>query len=134
MNSQNADSAGPFGDTAYSAPPAAGFGVVETWIERTVVVAASGDLDLATVHELADAIQAAARKEPTALIVDLSQLDFLASAGMSLLIATHRDMGPNARFGVVADGPCTSRPLKLIGLDAIFDLYPTLDEALAACQ
>ncbi|MGO4445938.1 STAS domain-containing protein [Mycobacterium sp. 2YAF39] len=124
----------PLGDAAYSAPPAAGFSVVEKWVERTVVVAAAGDLDLATVPELADAIQAAARKEPTALIVDLSRLDFLASAGMSLLIEAHRDIEPKARFGVVADGPCTSRPLKMIGLDSIFDLYSTLDEALAEFQ
>jgi anti-sigma B factor antagonist len=134
MNSQNADSAMPLGDTTYSTSPAGGFGVVEKWVERTVVVAATGDLDLTTAPELADAISAAARKEPKALIVDLSQLTFLASAGMSLLIEAHRDMEPKARFGVVADGPCTSRPLKLIGLDSIFDLYPTLDEALAECQ
>jgi anti-sigma B factor antagonist len=134
MNSQNADSAMSLGDTAYSAPPTAGFGVVEKWVGRTVVVAASGDLDLMTAPELADAIQAAARKEPKALIVDLSQLDFLASAGMSLLIEAHRDIGPKARFGVVADGPCTSRPLKMIGLDSIFDLYPTLEDALAECE
>jgi anti-sigma B factor antagonist len=134
MNSQNADSAMSLGDTSSSAPSTAGFGVVEKWVERTVVVAASGDLDLMTAPELADAIQAAIRKKPAALIVDLSQLDFLASAGMSLLIEAHRDMAPKARFGVVADGPCTSRPLKMIGLDSIFDLYPTLDEALAECR
>ena len=47
------------------------------------MVAAWGDLDVATAPELADAIQAAARKEPAALIVDLSRVDFLASAGMT---------------------------------------------------
>jgi len=33
---------------------------------------------------------------------------------------------------VVADGPATSRPLRLVGIADIIDLYATLDEALAA--
>ena len=128
MNSQNADGAKPVGDTRV--PTYSGFGVAENWVERTVVVAVSGDVDMATAPELAEAIQAAAREEPAALIVDLSRVEFLASAGMSLLITAHRDIAPSARFGVVADGPSTSRPLKMIGIDTIFALYRTLGEAL----
>jgi anti-sigma B factor antagonist len=111
-------------------PPTIDFGVTEHWVERTVVVAPWGDLDVATAPELADAIEAAAQKQPATLIVDLSRVDFLASAGMTVLITAHRDIAPSARFGVVADGPSTSRPLKLIGIDAIVDVYRTLDEAL----
>ena len=111
-------------------PPTVDFGVAEHWVECAVVVAAWGDLDLATAPRLAGAIEAAARKEPAALIVDLSRIDFLASAGMTVLITAHRDIAPSARFGVVADGPSTSRPLKKIGIDNIVDVYCTLDEAL----
>jgi hypothetical protein len=32
---------------------------------------------------------------------------------------------------VVADGPATSRPLKLVGIANIIDLFSTLDEAVA---
>ena len=111
-------------------PPTSTSAFAEHWVERAVVVAAWGDLDLATAPRLADAIEAAARKEPAALIVDLSRVDFLASAGMTVLITAHRDIAPSARFGVVADGPSTSRPLKMIGIDTIVDVYRTLDEAL----
>ena len=115
-------------------PPTTGFCVAEDWVERTVVVAVSGDLDIATVPELAEAIRAAVRKAPAALIVDLSQVDFLASAGMSLLIAVQKDIGPSARFGVVADGPSTSRPLKMIGIDSVIDVYRSLEDALSSIQ
>ena len=111
-------------------PPTIHFGVAEHWVERAVVVAVWGDLDLATAPKLSDAIEAAARKEPAALIVDLSRVDFLASAGMTVLISAHRDLAPSARFGVVADGPSTSRPLEMIGINTIVDVYRTLDEAL----
>ena len=110
--------------------PTIEFGVAEHWVERAVVVAVWGDVDLATAPTLADAIEAAARKEPATLIVDLSRVDFLASVGMTVLITAHRNIAPSARFGVVADGPSTSRPLKKIGMDTIVDVYRTVDEAL----
>jgi anti-anti-sigma factor len=111
-------------------PPTIEFGVAEHWVGRGVVVAVCGDLDLATAHKLADAIEAAARKKPAALIVDLSRVDFLASVGMTVLVTAHREIAPSARFGVVADGPSTGRPLKMIGIDTIVDVYRTLDDAL----
>jgi anti-sigma B factor antagonist len=132
VKSQNGDSATPAGDTACSVPAYGHFTVTESWVERTVVVAVSGDLDMLTAPELAEAIQAASGKEPATLIVDLSRVEFLASAGINVLITVHRDIGPSARFGVVADGPATSRPLKLIGVDTVFAVYRTLDDALVA--
>jgi hypothetical protein len=35
-------------------------------------------------------------------------------------------------LALVADGPATSRPLKLIGIADIIDVFATLDEALSA--
>lgn len=110
--------------------PGEGFAVDEHWVDRTVVITASGDLDMLTAPMLAAAIGAATRKEFSALIVDLSIVEFLASAGMNVLVDTHRNILPPRRFGVVADGPATSRPLKLVGIDTIVALYRTLDDAL----
>jgi anti-sigma B factor antagonist len=36
----------------------------------------------------------------------------------------------SVRFGIVAEGPATSRPIRLLGIDVIPALYPTLDDAL----
>jgi len=49
-----------------------------------------------------------------------------------VLVAVHDEVTPNVSFCVVADGPATSRPLKLVGIADIVRVYPTLDEALAA--
>jgi anti-anti-sigma factor len=107
-----------------------GFVVSEHWVGRTVVVTASGDLDMLTAPTLAAALDAVTQDEFSALIVDLSRVDFLASAGMTLLVNTHRNIAAPRRFGVVADGPATNRPLKLVGIDAIVSLYRNLDDAL----
>jgi anti-sigma B factor antagonist len=118
------------GDDPVISPEDDGLDVAETWIARVVVIAVAGDVDMLTVPRLEDAINSALRREPTALIVDLSRVQFLASAGMNLLVAAHREITPTTWFGVVADGPATSRPMKLIGIDNIVAVYRTLDEAL----
>ncbi|OBI74319.1 STAS domain-containing protein [Mycobacterium sp. E740] len=95
------------------------------------VLAVGGDVDLATVPSFQAAITEALTQEPTALVVDLSTVDFLASAGLQALVATHENVSKCARFAVVADGPATSRPIQLTGLDQVFSLYSSVDEALA---
>lgn len=104
------------------------FEVQLKWIDRVVVLATRGDVDMVTAPSLEEAIGTVATKEPEAIIVDLSGVDFLASAGMSALVTAHNQL--SRRLAVVADGPGTSRPLKLVGLDAVLRLYPSVDDAL----
>jgi anti-anti-sigma factor len=96
------------------------------------VLTVGGEVDLATISELEAAIDQALTQEPTALVIDLSAVDFLASAGLQTLVATQQRVGTSAGFAVVANGPATSRPIQLTGLDQIFALYPTLADATAA--
>ena len=106
--------------------------VAEERVGDATVIAVSGTIDMLTVPALEAAIETATSTGPAALIVDLSAVDFLASAGMGLLAATHNALTPDTRFAVVADGPATSRPLKLVGIADIVDMHATRDEALAA--
>jgi anti-anti-sigma factor len=109
-----------------------GFGVEQLWFDSVVVIAVSGALDLLTAPALVEAVTAAVTKSPTGVIVDLAKVDFLASTGMNVLVATHRDLPSPIRFAVVADSPMTSRPLKLLGLDGLLSVFPTLGAALQA--
>ena len=106
--------------------------VTEQWIDRTVVVSASGDIDMLSAPALEQAVRAALTKDPVALIVDFSAVEFMGSAGMGVLVAVHDEVTPNIDFCVVAHGPATSRPLELVGIADIVRVYPTLDQALAS--
>ena len=107
-----------------------GFSLTETRVNDIVVVAVSGDLDMVTAPEVLKAIQLVGRRRSAALIVDLTEVTFLSVAGMNVLIDARRRILPHRRFGVVADGAATIRPLELLGIDAVVALYRTLDEAL----
>lgn len=112
--------------------PNAGCVVNEEWIGRTVVIAAAGVLDMLTAPQLEVSVTAALNKNPEVIIIDLTDVDFLASAGMGVLVAARDRAQGKASFGVVASGPATSRPLKLVGLAELLGLHPTLHEARAA--
>lgn len=105
-----------------------GLEVEEYWLDQIVVLAAAGAVDMLTAPRLTEAIGVAAAKSPAGVIVDLSRVDFLASAGISVLVAAHAEVTPNARFVVVADGRAASRPITLVDIE--ITLYRTLEDAL----
>ncbi|MCV7261404.1 STAS domain-containing protein [Mycobacterium shimoidei] len=107
------------------------FDVSEKRVDELVVLSVSGNVDMLSAPWLTEAIDAALAKRPAGLVVDLSRVDFLGSAGISVLMTTHGNMGDSGRFAVVADGPATHRPLTLLGLNEIMSLHRTLDDAVS---
>jgi anti-sigma B factor antagonist len=103
-------------------------------VDGISVVGVTGVVDMLTAPDLEKAISEAAKSSPSAVVVDMSAVEFLASAGMGVLIAAQDELAPGIRFAVVADGPATSRPLKLVGVTDVVDLYATLDDALSALR
>jgi anti-sigma B factor antagonist len=107
------------------------FEVQESWSNRIVVLSVSDEVDMLSAPQLADAICGALGKDPAGLVVDLTEVNFLASVGMSILVAAQQAADAmSVPFGIVAEGAATSRPIKLLGIDAILVLYPTLSDAL----
>ncbi|QZT55863.1 STAS domain-containing protein [Mycolicibacterium austroafricanum] len=102
----------------------------EHQIDGVLVVAAVGAVDMLTAPQLQEAINAALDRQPTGVVVDLTAVDFLGSAGMQVLMTTRRQLEGTVKFAVVADGPATSRPLKVTGIADYVDLFSTLDVAL----
>ena len=93
------------------------------------VIRARGAVDLLTGPELERCVDDALDKRPSAIIVDLSDVDFLASFGMSILLRANQRLTGATRLVVVADGPATSRPMEILGLTDVLTICPTLQAA-----
>lgn len=118
-------------DTGLSAGEPASFGVSRRDEAGAAVLAVTGALDMVTSDEFADRLTGVLSERPAALIVDLSDLDFLASAGMAALVEGKRIAeAADIELVVVADGPATSRPLVITGLTELIAVYPTLADAV----
>jgi anti-anti-sigma factor len=102
--------------------------------DGVVVLSIGGEIDLVTAPAMEEAIGGVTVDNPSALIIDLSAVEFLGSVGLKILAATFEKLGDSAEFGVVARGPATRRPIHLTGLDKTFPLYPTLDDALTGVR
>ncbi len=108
----------------------------EFWVNRrdageAVILEVSGAVDIITAPSLATQIDIALSGTPAVLVIDLTDVDFLSSAGITVLVEVHRlTEGSPTSLRVAADGSATSRPLRIVGLDEFIDLYPTVDEAL----
>jgi anti-sigma B factor antagonist len=102
----------------------------ERELDGVVVVSAVGAVDMLTAPKLQALIDDVIARRPAGLIVDMTEVDFLGSAGMQVLMVTRNRLADGTRLAVVADGPATSRPLKVTGVADYVDLFSTLDVAL----
>lgn len=97
------------------------------------VMTATGEIDMATAPDFVAALRDATDNATEGVVIDLTPVTFLASAGMSALVfasglARSRGIG----FAVVAVGRATARPLELMELTEALHVNATLDEALSA--
>ncbi|WP_414686933.1 STAS domain-containing protein [Mycobacterium sp.] len=101
--------------------------------DEITVLSVVGDIDVASGPLFETVVAAVLAGDPIALVIDLSNVDFLATAGLRILAATHEKMTlAGGRFAVIADSPVTRRPLELTDLDQLFSLYRTLDDAITS--
>jgi anti-anti-sigma factor len=100
--------------------------------DGVVVLVVEGEVDAGTAPVLTAAIDDVLVEEPSALVIDLSAVRFLASAGLQVLVLTSEKVRGRAAFAVVASGPVTTRPIRLTTLDSTFSVHETLDDALVA--
>jgi anti-anti-sigma factor len=92
------------------------------------VVHVSGEVDLATVHILEDALDAAIAA-PHPIIVDFAATRYVDSTTIHVLLRTkerHRQT-----LAVAALGPTLKRIFELTKVAEVIPLYETLAEALA---
>ena len=96
----------------------------------TVVVALSGDVDLESSPQarrvLLDAVE-----RGRGVLVDLSAVEYVDSSGVASLVeAFQQARKRRAEFALVCVAESTRRVLELARLDRVFQIYPSLEEAL----
>jgi anti-sigma B factor antagonist len=100
---------------------------------RTVVLKVVGEIDLLTSAQIEHAITGVlAGPPPSALVLDLTDVSFLDSAGLAVLAHGHMTAaGQDLAFRVVATNPSTLKPIRLTGLDGLLTLFDSVTAALA---
>jgi anti-sigma B factor antagonist len=97
---------------------------------ETLTFGLRGSLDIATAPTVRAALSEATQDGGRHLIVDLTQLEFLDSTGLGVLIGAHRRAAEHrGSFQlIVSEGPI-SRLLNITGLVSVFAVYHSIEEA-----
>ncbi|MEO3860257.1 STAS domain-containing protein [Acrocarpospora sp. B8E8] len=111
---------------------------VQTWrLDTRTVLRLIGERDFATSSIVEAALDDLMRAdEPAVLIIDLTQIDFIASAGLDLIINARQRLTSNDRHLIVV-APTGSRARRLLDLTHLSDHIPpheTLDAAIEAAH
>jgi anti-sigma B factor antagonist len=81
------------------------------------LLAVSGELDLASSPTLEQELQRVTVKSPTLIIIDLRDLEFMDSTGLSVLIRAHQQAQQSGyRLGIVNGSRQIRRLLSLTGV------------------
>ncbi len=98
-----------------------------------IVVAVAGELDLATAPRMRAYLVDETAPRPAHLVLDLSGVTFMASAGIRLLLEARGgsdEIHGELHLTGVTTNPRVRRVLQLTGLLAAFDIHDDEDELL----
>lgn len=100
--------------------------------EGVHVVAVAGEVDIFTAPELKRVIAAAIDAGTRHVVVDLTDTRFLDSTALGVLIGAVKRLRPlDGRLVIVNTEASTAKTFEITGLDQIFTIVGTRDEALA---
>jgi anti-anti-sigma factor len=87
------------------------------------VLRLQGELDASNRDRLHSAISSALEHHPPLLVADLSGLDFIDCAGLSVLVGAHKRLAASGHRLLIAGAkPAVQRLLHLTGLDTYLHL------------
>lgn len=101
--------------------------------DRVGLLALSGEVDISTSPRFKEALLALIEDGTADVVVDLDEVTFIDSTALGVLVGAVRRLHPlGGRLVVVAKAHAVMRPVTLTGLDRVFTVVPTREEALAA--
>lgn len=96
-----------------------------------LLLAVHGELDLAALPQLREHLERARAAGGQRIVLDLSDVSFIDSLSLSALVAAKRKLGGDGRMAVVAQHPYVLLIFEAGGLDSVFELFWTREEAVA---
>src|SRR3954471_16521276 len=94
------------------------------------VVAVTGEIDLFTAPEFKQRVSAPIDAGRTQVVVDLTETTFIDSSSLGVLIGAHRRLRRrDGSLVIVCSNDAIVKTFRITGLDSVFTIVPTLDEA-----
>jgi anti-sigma B factor antagonist len=100
--------------------------------DRPTVLPLRGEIDLHIFPEITASLNALIEKKPGHLIVDVSDVTYVDSAGLAaLILAMQKVEAYGGQFSLAGFQPTVRSIFKMSRLDRTFRIFPDIDDALA---
>jgi anti-anti-sigma factor len=97
------------------------------------ILKVAGRVDTGYANEMDSFLHTAAAEGKTKMVLDLSELAYISSAGLRSfadILSLNKAQGGDLKLAAV--NPKILRILQIIGFDQFFSIYDSVDEAVAA--
>lgn len=106
--------------------------VEETFEPSGVVLAVSGELDIATASALRDRLDAAIKAGKQRLVIDLFGVDFLDSVALATIVHARKELPEEGKLALAVEpGSYPMLIFESSGLNKMLDLVDTRAQAIA---
>jgi anti-sigma B factor antagonist len=103
--------------------------------DRATILAVEGEIHVSTAPEFSAMLSATVDGGRTSLVLDLTDVMFIDSTGLSVLLSALRQVThTGGQMAVVCSNPTVLRLFEITRLDTTFDIHAELEPALAAVQ
>ncbi|MDI9896963.1 MULTISPECIES: STAS domain-containing protein [Nocardiaceae] len=112
-------------------PTGGPFEIVSAEHDSATVLTVRGELDLDTIPELSATAFPAADSAAGGLVVDLTDVSFLSSSAITVLVRVCDRLPEASRMALVAVSGVVVRPVQLSGIDRVMATFTTVPDAVA---
>jgi anti-sigma B factor antagonist len=104
------------------------FAIASERLGTSIVIQVIGEIDVATVGELREALNDAASEVNGRIVLDMSATEFIESTGLgALLEAHHRAQSEGYELIVICDSEEPLKAMRLTGLTDLLTVVPARD-------
>jgi len=101
--------------------------------QQIAVIALEGEVDIYSAPQFKEALLSGIDDGATTIVVDLAQVTFIDSTALGVLVSGAKRVRPsNGRLDIVCTDENITRIFEITGLDRIFGIFLTREEALRA--
>jgi anti-sigma B factor antagonist len=107
-----------------------------TNLNETPLIEAQGDIDHSTCGSIEASLGEVLKTSSENVLIDLSQVTYIDSGGLSVLLSGVRQMRDRGTLGVIGPNKNVQRLLEIVGLlvDPSFQVYEDRESAAAALE
>lgn len=89
-------------------------------------------IDAAMAIQFKDDMRAKTEVEARRVVLDLSRVEFIDSSGLGAIVASMKQLGDGRTLDLAGLQPVVEKVFRLTRMDTVFNLFGSLDDALAA--